>query len=195
MWRLPGIPLRAESSAKCFEAVVSVGPDRERADRYDMAIGVTLDAIGERGIDRRLFGGRLQPQPRPAGRAHRDRIPSTGRLGELASDAVTGISSYRGIAASPKETGHLQRGGDRNHEILVERDDHAGNAGDRTAGFERPTYRFLDGIEGDEKEIGIGRTDRDRLHIPARYIEIFEARPAEIAWGATRAGAGRRGFE
>src|SRR4051794_37600518 len=36
-----------------------VRSDRERADRDDVAIAVTLDAIGERAVDGGLFGGRL----------------------------------------------------------------------------------------------------------------------------------------
>ena len=53
-----------------------VRPDRERADRDDVAIAVALDAIGERVVDRVLFGGRLQ-SPVPAVRRRRPRPRSS----------------------------------------------------------------------------------------------------------------------
>src|SRR6266481_665041 len=50
--------------------------DRKRADRDDVAIGITLDAVAERVVDRILFARRLRPYPRTARGADRDRAPS-----------------------------------------------------------------------------------------------------------------------
>src|SRR5690349_15492768 len=64
-----------------------VRPDRERADRDDMAIAIGLDAVGERLVDGVLLARRFQRQSRPSGAADCDRVPAAGIV-ELAEDVV-----------------------------------------------------------------------------------------------------------
>jgi hypothetical protein len=55
---------------------VLIWPDRERADRDDVAIAVVLDAVAERLVDRILFAGFPEPQPRTSGNTDSDGVPS-----------------------------------------------------------------------------------------------------------------------
>ena len=142
-----GVPIVATSVENAPAEPLSALIDRshrERADRDDVTITVAPGAVGERGIDGGLLIGGLQAEARPARGADRDCVPAHA-IGELAHDLVARICDDRGIGRRVEEAGDLEQARDRHDEIIVDRHDHAGDAGNRTAGFQRAPRRFIDG--------------------------------------------------
>ena len=82
--------------------------------------------VGTTALDRRLW---LTEAAAFASLTH---LRFDARL-PLARDIVACFRTDHPVAGSLEETGYLERGRNRNHEIIVERDDHAGGAGDPAA--------------------------------------------------------------
>src|SRR5258708_25953030 len=133
-WGIPPHAMKADCSSL-------IRSDRERPDRDDVAIGVTLGAIGERAIDRGLFGGRLQSKSRPASRAHGNRVPAAGRFGDPAGDIVACFGADHPVAGSLEESGDPQQGRAWKHATLIERDARSGAAAEGAAWSRVPTSR------------------------------------------------------
>src|SRR4029450_4188890 len=73
-----GLPKLSRQQINRIQAPAGLGlvrSDRKRADGDDLTIAVAPGAFGKCGIDRSLFGRRLQSQPGPARRAEARALP------------------------------------------------------------------------------------------------------------------------
>jgi hypothetical protein len=107
--------------------------------------------------------------------------PSPGRPIAPTATAFQPFEAYHRIAGSLEEAGYLERGRNRDDKIIVERDDHAGDAGDSAARFEGTPHRFLDRVQRYGKEKRAAGAQRERLVLSRRCIDRFKPRLAAVA--------------
>ena len=107
-----------------------------------------LTHSAERAVDRGLLGG-LPSAPAPAGLAAptATAFHPLGASASLTHDIVARLASQSTeLSAGLEEAGDLHAGRNRDDEVVVDRHDHAGNAGNRAAGLQAPARRFLDRV-------------------------------------------------
>ena len=133
-----------------------------------------LDAIAERIVDRVLFVAALSASPGcPAVPTATAFHPDDGSASLRATSSLAS-AAIEVLLAAPEETGDLQGGRHRHDKGIVDRDDHAGDADNGAAGFQRSARRFLGGFRLELKKILPARADRDRLGLFARHITALK---------------------
>ena len=132
--------------------------NREWTDRDHPAAAVLLGAVGERATDRILLGRGFERYSGPSARPNGDRARARGAAEAL--DELFAQLRRNRIAAGAEEPDGLHGRGNRQDNRVVERDDHAWNAGIATAPFKGPAHGFFGACLAEiEPELALRRVE------------------------------------
>src|SRR5712691_2867509 len=124
--RRPGMTTYGSTSPERYSSIADRirGLDGEGTDRDHTTSAVLLAAVRQSTVNRLLLTSRLEHEARPSGGADSDSAPAARAVPQAARDTLSRLGHDGGVARM-KKSNHLHRGRNRNHEGVINGDDHA----------------------------------------------------------------------